>query len=165
MKFTTPCFVRIKSTDQREKLITWLEHIGYDCSTARTDVEYYGKTEPVFMVVNGGDCRIQHNRPMLIEEHDCGTDIELFKALAAMNDDNCREQWFVSDCLLKFERLKGVVKTEHGKRCLCRGEWFKVLIDEARDIRAAWIGFRRPKSIAHCASVEEIIEHFKNRKG
>lgn len=26
---------------------------------------------------------------------DCGTDIDLFKALAAMNDDNDLEQWFV----------------------------------------------------------------------
>lgn len=26
---------------------------------------------------------------------DCGTNVDLFRALAAMNDDNDREQWFV----------------------------------------------------------------------
>lgn len=28
---------------------------------------------------------------------DCGTDIELFKALAAMNDENDNEQYFVTE--------------------------------------------------------------------
>lgn len=129
MKFTTPCFVRVK--DGREELLTWLEHIGYDCSTARVDVEYYGKTEPVFMVVNGGDFRIQHNRPMLIEEHDCGTDIELFKALAAMNAENDREQWFIEE-----------------------GRMFKCTSDKLHNYSYHVLYTRK-------ATAEEIIEHFK----
>lgn len=141
-KFTTPCFVCVKYADQREKLITWLEHIGYDCSTARTDVEYYGKTEPIFMVVNGGDCRIQHNRPMLIEEHDCGTDVEMFKALAAMNSENDREQWFVAKCdindhgtILWHERDLGL---------------YDEVVEALRDL------FRK-------ATAEELINHFKSK--
>lgn len=162
MMFTTPCFVRVKDAEKRDKLLAWCENLGYTTSGFR-----FSMPQPVCYLFTSSDfvgrCGELAIGSLPAGAIDCGTDVELFKALAAINDDNCREQWFVSDCLLKFERLKGVVKTEHGKRCLCRGEWFKVLIDEARDIRAAWIGFRRPKSIAHCASAEEIIEHFKNR--
>lgn len=161
MKFTTPCFVRIEDADEREKLDIWLRRIGRK-TLASKNQSYAVASEDSILWCNLDGCTID---VMISQGYiDCSTNVELFKALAAMNDENCSEQWFVSDCLLKFERLKGVVKTEHGKRSLCRGEWFKVLIDEARDIRAAWIGFRRPKSIAHCASIEEIIKHFKNRK-
>lgn len=136
MKFTTPCFVRVE--DERYELISWLEDVGYDCSTARVDVGYYGKTEPVFVVANDDDCRIQHNRPMSIHEYDCGTDIELFKALAAMNNENDRWQWFTGE--LNKESI-----------------WWKCNQSDKRE--------RYMKGcLLHKATAEEVIEHFKNRK-
>lgn len=136
MKFTTPCFVCVKYADQREKLITWLEHIGYDCSTARVDVEYYGKTELVFVVANDGNCRIQHNRPMAIHEYDCGSSIELFKALAAMNYNNDYMQWFTDG--RDWRLCPDVVVT-------------KMVIPSY--------------ALYNKATAEEVVEHFKNRKG
>lgn len=138
MKFKTPCFVRIKNAGKRKELIVWLENIGYDCSTAHTDEVHYGKTEPVFIVVNGGHCRIQHNRPMLIEEHDCGIDIELFKALAAMNNDNDREQWFVNG--LGFWRKAsgdtsiGCTLDEHGIKHFFRKASAKKIIEHFKTV-------------------------------
>ena len=164
MKFTCPCMVLVENEHQQIELETWMKKIGRQVQL--------GKSGPRFLIAEANqglalwlELKGQQTREIFARDFiDCGTNIDLFKALAAMNDDNCREQWFVSDCLLKFERLKGIVKTEHGKRCLCRGEWFKVLINDSREIRAAWIGLRRPKSIAHDASVVEIIEHFNKSK-
>lgn len=143
MKFITPCFIRTKDAGKRKELIAWLENIGYDCSTVRTDEVHYGKTEPVFIVVNGGHCRIQHNRPMLIEEYDCGTDVELFKALAAMNDGNDREQWFV--CTESYKESESISWEV--------GDFDFYYLDED------YTGKKWRK-----ATSNEIVEHFKNRK-
>lgn len=137
-KFTTPCFVRVE--DRRDELIAWLEDVGYGCSTARVDVEYYGKTEPVFVVANDDDCRIQHNRPMSIHEYDCGTDVELFKALAAMNDENDREQWFTDTAddfdVCSSDRWSDEWQKENFEKYYCY--WRK-------------------------ATAEELINHFKSK--
>ena len=41
--------------------------------------------------------------------YNCDENIEMFKALAAMNRDNDREQWFVAHAVIRFERLKDTV--------------------------------------------------------
>ena len=93
MKFTTPCFVRIKDAKKRKKLIEWLLDIGY---RAECPIDYLSTivlagwlednvdTTPIFTVECLPDYMI-----------DCGSNIELFKALAAMNDENNYYQWFV----------------------------------------------------------------------
>lgn len=75
MAFLTPCFVRVEDAAEREKLIEWLLYIGHKSVIAND-----------FEVTTIGDGHIE-----------CGTSVELFKALAAMNDENDREQWFVGD--------------------------------------------------------------------
>lgn len=100
MKFTTPCFVRVENADERKELIEWLESIGYlfnDCYNGARSVavspfsitkivKVETRAETGFIdVVDTTDFGI-----------DCGTDVELFKGLAAMNDENDRDQWFVT---------------------------------------------------------------------
>lgn len=137
MKSSTPCFVLVKGKGKRTELIAWLENVGYNCDTARDDSEHYGMIESVFIVVNGGHCRIQHNRPMLIEEYDCGTDVELFKALAAMNDENDRDQWFMCHRGSGEDFYSGHLFHCDEVYCLCTE------IEQ------------------RTATAEEIIEHFK----
>ena len=85
--------------------------------------------------------------------YNCGSNIELFKALAAMNDENDWEQWFVKDCgcyglgwvLCRTERIYNHFGDEFD--CIGRANW-------------AWEDFRKYRR----ATTEEIIEHFKNKK-
>lgn len=92
MKFTTSCFVRVEDVDKRKKLVEWLEgQIGYrycvGCYNARSAID--SPLIPYVLVSTRAEtgfvqCFVQ--RPD--EGIDCGTDVELFKALAAMNDEN-----------------------------------------------------------------------------
>ena len=100
MKFTTSCFVRVEDVDKRKKLVEWLEgQIGYrycvGCYNARSAID--SPLIPYVLVSTRAEtgfvqCFVQ--RPD--EGIDCGTDVELFKALAAMNDVNDHYQWFVA---------------------------------------------------------------------
>lgn len=114
MNFLTPCFVRVEDAAERKKLIEWLEEIGYHvCSCCKYDGWNTLDCGPV----DRGDVTFEvHGVPDNDEEsgynieifkyenshkdrpsYDCGDSVELFRALAAMNDDNDREQWFVVD--------------------------------------------------------------------
>ena len=107
MKFTTSCFVRVEDVDKRKKLVEWLEgQIGYrycvGCYNARSAID--SPLIPYVLVSTRAEtgfvqCFVQ--RPD--EGIDCGTDVELLKALAAMNDVNDHYQWFVAT--LKPERF------------------------------------------------------------
>ena len=94
MAFKTPCLVCVEDAKKRKKLFEWACEIGY--VAAYRINEYY----PVLSTALTQDC-IDICPKSIIENLvdygaiDCGTDIELFKALAAMNDENDREQWFI----------------------------------------------------------------------
>ena len=104
MAFTTPCFVRVEDPEEREKLIEWLEGTGYifnDCFIGARDcaVSKYLKQ---FYVIAGDPhisrmCKALDSKPEYGNYIDAGTSVDLFRALAAMNDENDREQWFVVD--------------------------------------------------------------------
>ncbi|MCM1250327.1 MAG: hypothetical protein NC209_04190 [Alistipes sp.] len=66
---------------------------------------------------------------------DCGTDVELFKALAAMNYENDREQWF----------------TDGNDWCLCHDDIVTKMVIPSY-------------ALYHKATAAEIVEHFKNRE-
>lgn len=131
MTFTTPCFVRIENPEKRKELIEWLELIGYKLEYLRNDgvivltsenrVYVYG--EAVHEIIKSDYDAI-----------DCGKNIELFKALAAMNYENYREQWFVEE-----------------------GKMFKCTSDKINNYPYNWPNTRK-------ATVEEIVEYFKNKE-
>lgn len=100
MKFTTTCFVRIEDAEKRKELAVWLSSIGRYVSPAVTSSDYHKDwvivTEPYDPDLDGyvGIWAKAPKSPAFI---DCGEDIELFKALAAMNDENDNEQYFVTE--------------------------------------------------------------------
>lgn len=114
MTFTTPCFVRVENPEKRKELTEWLESLGYRLEYLRNDgvavltsenrVYVYG--EVVYEIIKSDYDTI-----------DCGANIELFKALAAMNDENDREQWFVSNEGSEWAICKKMLNVYSGVLC------------------------------------------------
>ncbi len=134
MTFTTPCFVRVENPEKRKELIEWLNNIG------RRPTPYSeSDRSPWFTAyATGRFCQTNgfHMHPEMAQKNgyiNCGKNIELFKALAAMNDENDREQWFVSNKGSEWAICKKTLNVYSG--VLCRK-----------------------------ATVEEIVEYFKNKE-
>lgn len=134
MTFTTPCFVRVENPEKRKELIEWLCDIG---RPHRKVVPL--NVFPFIVAYDGWHDNVsieslniyQEKMPGLI---DCCENIELFKALAAMNDENDREQWFVEE-----------------------GRIFKCTSNKINNYSYHWLTTRK-------ATAEEIIEYFKNKE-
>lgn len=136
MEFTQPCFVRKNTPELRKKL----EELGYNryplwmadwCDDdARykylvTDVLYY--TYPQ-----------EPSKPKRGEHINCGTNEELFLALAALRDDSDYMQWFTNT----------------------NDYWYKCLDNNFSEETADWVSCASADKW-HKATVKEIIEHFK----
>ena len=98
MSFTTPCFVRIEDPEKRNNLREWAKNIGYNFVDVAGIESDYSDPQPYIEVFphsfrsttpQGNSFYVASRKAI-----DCGYNIELFKALAAMNDKNDREQWF-----------------------------------------------------------------------
>ena len=164
MSFQTSCMVLVRDEQQQIELQKWMNGIGWRIRGGRD-------SKHCFLVADTDE-----NAALWMELdesarewfghdfYDCGENIEMFKALAAMNSDHDREQWFVAHAVIRFERLKDTVQTETGERLIMAGEWFKVLIPWASDIRAKWMAAVAPKQLCHKATKDEIIEHFNRKK-
>ena len=119
------------------ELAVWLSSIGRYVSPAVTSSDYHKDwvivTEPYDPDLDGyvGIWAKTPKSPAFI---DCGEDIELFKALAAMNDENDNEQYFVTE-------LAGSSYCVHKNR--------NTNLDYSLVCRKA--------------TVEEIIEHFNEK--
>lgn len=151
MKFTTPCFVRIEDVEKRKELAGWMQEIGYavcrcclfdgwntlHCGTVS---ERGGGSEVHGIPDYDGDTGVgvgMFKAEEAGKEHpacDCGENIGLFKALAAMNDENDNEQYFVTE-------LAGSSYCVHKNR--------NTNLDYSLVCRKA--------------TVEEIIEHFNEK--
>ena len=133
MTFTTPCFVRVENPEKRKELIEWLEGIGYRIlfsarhSLIESELRYISAHKQGYVMA---DSRLSCDE--WIESINCGENIELFKALAAMNYENYREQWFVEE-----------------------GRMFKCTSDKINGYSYHWPTTRK-------ATAEEIVEYFKN---
>lgn len=168
MTFTTPCFVRVENPEKRKELIEWLEGIGYHvCSCCEFKgwntltcgpVERLKTTYEVHGVpdydketgANIGQFKVENalkNNPAI----DCDDDIDCFKALAAMNDENDRDQWFTNGSDWGIFRSTPPPKGyEHwgdteGMEFFC--------LPNSLDVE----NYRK-------ATAEEIVEYFKNNK-
>lgn len=143
MTFTTPCFVRVENPEKRKELIEWLEGIGYRLEYLRNDgvivltsenrVYVYG--EAVHEIIKSDYDTI-----------DCGENTELFKALAAMNDENDQEQWYAYTEYPTNEGKNGVRKFVFNE---------PARFDSFVDV---------PSGYYRKATVEEIVEYFKNNE-
>ena len=134
MNFLTPAFVRVNNPEKRKELLKWMFDIGY-AGRYRIDNTYS-------IIVAGleGDCADVAPDTTIegltaYELIDCGENIELFKALAAMNDENDNEQYFVTE-------LAGSPYCVHKNR--------NTNLEYSLTCRKA--------------TVEEIVEYFKNNE-
>ena len=143
MGFTTPCFIRKNTLELRKKL----EELGYTlgvCPHAK-----YGEDKfdwDIHLFENK-----YHFRPYelygLKNNIDCGTNEELFLALAALRDDSNENQWFIATNDMWDENYNGEI-TVYYEKC----EWLLWGYYSFMEYKQS--DFRK-------ATVKEIIEHFK----
>ena len=134
MGFTTPCFIRKSTPELRKKL----EELGYRLSGAELNEDLCIFTEPEYGLYSVEFfSNIPH--PDETDSVDCGTNEELFLAIAALRDDTDDNQWF----------------TDGNDWFLCR--YLKVGMhyqDMPEILFEKW----------YKATVEELIEHFKEKE-
>lgn len=152
--FKKSCFIRKNTPELRKKL----EDLGYTngawesphfeypylmCFPNRKFGLFNG--EGFYMTEDDYRCdgkRWTYNAPN--ECIDCDDNEELFIALAALRDDISENQWFVMDV--------EVYST------ISKGEWFLSTNPQG----GKHVGTQIEPLYCHKATVEEIIEHFKN---
>lgn len=154
-KFKHSAFIRKNTPELREKLVK----MGYTL----IDPDIHNKLY-VFENVLGNNIVSSYTLGDEDEFIDCGADEELFLAIAAITDEHDKDQWFISHCVLRFEKLKGRIKTESGKRQIKGGEFFKCLSHHVHDFPVRWMSFSNIESLARKATPDELIEHFKNKQ-
>jgi hypothetical protein len=135
MAFTTPCFVRVDDAAERKKLIEWCNDV-----IGRTGDEDYMYGDVVLCIKDTTYCCCYEETEFVANDTtiDCGTDVELFRALAAMNDENDREQWFVVDDGFEEEMVCSKSEVDYDYILSC--------YDHRK------------------ATAEEIVEYFKKRE-
>lgn len=96
MGFTTPCFIRKNTQELRKKLI----ELGYKSSRVIDDNEELclatGLNKYTHITNDMFDSKDPHITWNCAGRIDCGTNEELFLALAALRDDTDKFQWFIS---------------------------------------------------------------------
>lgn len=132
MGFTTAAFIRRNTPELRKKL----EELGYRLFGEELDEDLCIFTSPECGLYNiEFFSNIPH--PEETDSIDCGTNENLFLAIAALRDDTDRKQWFTD------------------------GYHWEICPDEVAYINA-WID--RYGYSPHKATVEELIEHFKEKE-
>lgn len=96
MGFTTLCFIRKNTQELRKKLI----ELGYKSSRVIDDNEELclatGLNKYTHITNDMFDSKDPHITWNCAGRIDCGTNEELFLALAALRDDTDKFQWFIS---------------------------------------------------------------------
>ena len=154
MGFTTPCFIRKNTPELRKKLKelgyeilnsgdTTLDAHNYDGKGSHKSIEEgkaiitsYGN---LYGVVYDVDTVTKKGRI------DCGTNEELFLAIAALRDDTNYMQWFV--CTSDY-------KESDGKEWKVGDFDLNTCPDDFDNILSHW----------RKATVNELIEHFKEKE-
>lgn len=133
--FTQSCFIRKNRPSIRHKLSTILKYKPNELDDFKLPwlAANYGR----YISVEEGYL------PISSKEIDCGTNKDLFFALAALRDDSDKYQWFVCG----DEPLDWWVKCDADNKKDDTIMWYDCLFNEF-----------------HKATVEELIEHFKKRE-
>ena len=131
MGFTTSCFIRKNTSQLQNKLAD----IGYKFTCFPFGDALVTENERSLAYIEK-----LSNVPYYGIEEDCGTNEELFLAIAALRDDSDVYQYFVN---------------EKGMFVFCNQSELKHVIDNSED----WWDYS--VSEFHKATVAELIEHFK----
>ena len=128
--FTQKCFIR-KNTPE---LVNALEQLGY--GTLFSARNGYGEYLCCYnSIVTGSD-----GSEINYEFIDCGTNEELFLAIASLRDDTDKNQWFVN---------------KDGNFIFCDQNELKHVIDNSDEYMDYCV------ADFHKATVKQLIEHFK----
>lgn len=138
MGFTTEAFIRRNTHELRKKL----EELGYRLFGAELNEDLCIFTEPEYGLYSVEFfSNIPH--PDETDSVDCGTNEELFLAIAALRDDTDDSQWFVYP--------------PENIWFICDDDDINYARENIKDsVQAAWF------HCSHKATVEELIEHFKS---
>ncbi len=151
MGFTTPCFIR-KNT---QELRRGLEELGYsknypkwtdDCSIIWAyQYPMKGFDTPVYVIADSFDVPFDKHSALCGKFVDCGTNEELFLAIAALKDDTDNNQLFTNG----------------------KGDW-DIYRDGSDGGLSGMDFYGMPNDFEidnyHKASVDELIEHFKGKE-
>lgn len=138
MAFIQECFVR--NPENKFRLIVELERLGYRSMY----LEWRNNIEGANLVCEGQTwhCTDSDNKPWCI---DCGTNEDMFLALAALRDDTDKGQWFI--CTEEYISV-------HTMDFVKVGTWqLNTSLDRLT------YGLSR---LWRKATAEEIVEHFKD---
>lgn len=149
MGFTTPCFIHKNTANIRNRL----KELGYYCNP------YLGWNNLFTCVfgVNSVYSLDDYDTNGLKEMYgliDCGTNEELFLAIAALRDDSNYMQWFIADSILSVSYDDSIGNDHY----FTEPKGIMFFWDENWD-NATIISGRY-----HKATVDELIEHFKTKE-
>lgn len=149
MGFTTAAFIRRNTPELRKKL----EKLGYRLFGEELDEDLCIFTSPECGLYNiEFFSNIPH--PEETDSIDCGTNENLFLAIAALRDDTDENQWFIADSLLSVS-YDDTVGNDH-YFIEPKGSMFFWDIN--------WMNATIISGNFHKATVEELIEHFKEKE-
>lgn len=153
MGFTTSCFIRKNTPELRKRL----EALGYkpllsiedgECLSTASNLENYHSIPAALF--DDKDSYRTYDCAGLI---DCGTNEDLFLAIAALRDDTNENQWFVADSPLSVS-YDDIVGNDHYFTEPKGSVFFG-------DIN--WMHATIISGNYHKATVEDLIEHFKEK--
>ena len=165
--FTTPCFIRKNTPELRKKL----EKLGY-INTSSGRAEWFTPIEKLKCLVTHpiSGCYQECTEYGHEWDFDCGTNEELFLALAALRDDSDYMQWFVSP-KTHTKRLSGcfgqVVGMDGHYKEIVGYEWYRhenkdnALTERLNTMIQMEV--EDMEFLPHKATVKEIIEHFNDK--
>ena len=116
MNFKYSAFVKIADSQKRKEVIEFLEGLGYE-------LDYNCNKSGTVIIKTYEKCIYNILYPSNYKDgvtFDCGENIELFEAIAAINDENDFMQWFVSfdygeDWMLSFQERLYINNTDWRK--------------------------------------------------
>lgn len=136
MGFTTPCLIRKNTPELRRKL----KELGYYCNPCLGWNNLYTFVFGLASVRSVSDDGINVLSEKTDNIIDCGTNKELFLAIAALRDDTDKHQWFTDEN--KWIQCSEIKFSTY---------WVYNDIDMNLDA-------------IHKATVNELIEHFKGKE-
>lgn len=131
--FTTPCFIKKNTPELRKKL----EELGYTYNGR--DTESWGAS--ALYCFDGKYYEVYPAKPSRYHSIvDCGTNEDMFLAIAALRDDTDKNQWVIDEA----------------NECFGWENSWSICDKDDMNERVVYTHYRK-------ATVEEIIEHFKDK--
>lgn len=148
MGFTTSCFIRKNTPELRNRL----KKLGIRPFLCDEELNAIGANIKVHNgMVAAFTCSDSLNN--CAGRIDCGTNEDLFLALAALRDDTDKEQFFVTEVRLGSINYPDTI--------IEKGAFLKCCMDKWKIPKNKFDSMGIP---SHKATVEELIEHFKGKE-